>query len=82
VPLLGDVLNHTVSPPLTQMTLPGTLRKMFAPRRVPDRFSDVFPRALIPRPEQIRAISQRVRSWSRRQQRCDGTMAESAVRPS
>ena len=58
VPLLGDVLNHTVSPPLTQMTLPGTLRKMFAPRRVPDRFSDVFPRALIPRPEQIRAMSQ------------------------
>ena len=58
VPLLGDVLNHTVSPPLMQMTLPGTLRKMFAPRRVPDRFSDVFPRALIPRPEQIRAMSQ------------------------
>ena len=58
VPLLGDVLNHTVSPPLTQMTLPGTLRKMFAPRPVPDRFSYVFPRALIPRPEQIRAMSQ------------------------
>ena len=58
VPLLGDVLNHTVSPPLMQMTLPGTLRKMFAPRRVPDRFSNVFPRALIPRPEQIRAMSQ------------------------
>jgi pimeloyl-ACP methyl ester carboxylesterase len=58
VPLLGDVLNHTVSPPLTQMTLPRTLRKMFAPRRVPDRFSDVFPKALIPRPKQIRAMSQ------------------------
>ena len=38
VPVLGDLLNHTVSPPLTQMTLPGTLRTMFAPRRVPDRF--------------------------------------------
>ncbi len=58
VPLLGDVLNHTVSPPLTQLTLPGTWRKMFAPRRVPDRFSHRFPRALIPRPEQIRAMSQ------------------------
>jgi pimeloyl-ACP methyl ester carboxylesterase len=30
VPLLGDVLNHTVSPPLTQMTLPRTLRNVCA----------------------------------------------------
>jgi pimeloyl-ACP methyl ester carboxylesterase len=58
VPVLGDLLNHTVSPPLMHMTLPGTLRTMFAPRRVPDRFRDVFPEALIPRPKQIRAISQ------------------------
>jgi pimeloyl-ACP methyl ester carboxylesterase len=58
VPLLGDVLNHTVSPPLTQMTLPGILRKMFAPRPVPNRFSAAFPRALISRPGQIRAMSQ------------------------
>ena len=58
VPVLGDLLNHTVSPPLMHMTLPGTLRTMFAPRRVPDRFRDVFPEALIPRPKQIRAMSQ------------------------
>jgi pimeloyl-ACP methyl ester carboxylesterase len=58
VPVLGDLLNHTVSPPLTHCTLPGTLRTMFAPRRVPDRFRDVFPKALIPRPKQIRAMSQ------------------------
>jgi pimeloyl-ACP methyl ester carboxylesterase len=58
VPVLGDLLNHTVSPPLTHMTLPGTLRTMFAPRRVPDRFRDLFPKALIPRPKQIRAMSQ------------------------
>jgi pimeloyl-ACP methyl ester carboxylesterase len=58
LPLLGDLLNHTVSPPLTHMTLPRTLRTMFAPRRVPDRFRDVFPEALIPRPKQIRAMSQ------------------------
>jgi len=58
VPVLGDLLTHTVSPPLTHMTLPGTLRTMFAPRRVPDRFSDLFPKALIPRPKQIRAMSQ------------------------
>jgi pimeloyl-ACP methyl ester carboxylesterase len=57
VPILGDLLNHTVSPPLTHMTLPGTLRTMFAPRRVPDRFRDVFPKALIPRPKQMRAMS-------------------------
>ena len=36
VPVLGDLLNHTVSPPLTHMTLPGTLRTMFAPRPVSD----------------------------------------------
>jgi pimeloyl-ACP methyl ester carboxylesterase len=58
VPVLGDLLNHTVSPPLMHMTLPGTLRTMFAPRRVPDRFGDNFPEALIPRPKQIRAMSQ------------------------
>jgi pimeloyl-ACP methyl ester carboxylesterase len=58
VPILGDLLNHTVSPPLTHMTLPGTLRTMFAPRRVPDRFGDAFPKSLIPRPKQIRAMSQ------------------------
>jgi pimeloyl-ACP methyl ester carboxylesterase len=58
VPVLGDLLTHTISPPLTQMTLPGTLRTMFAPRRVPDRFQQVFPKALIPRPKQIHAMSQ------------------------
>src|SRR5688572_17142359 len=58
VPLLGDLLNDTVSPPLTHMTLPGTLRAMFAPHPVSDRFRDVFPEALIPRPKQIRAMSQ------------------------
>lgn len=58
VPVLGDLLNHTLSPPLTRRTLPGTFRTMFAPRRVPDRFRDVFPKSLIPRPTQIRAMSQ------------------------
>jgi pimeloyl-ACP methyl ester carboxylesterase len=58
VPILGDLLNHTVSPPLTHMTLPGTLRTMFAPRRVPDRVLDAFPKSLIPRPKQVRAMSQ------------------------
>jgi pimeloyl-ACP methyl ester carboxylesterase len=58
LPVLGDLLNHTVSPLLTRMTLPGTLRTMFAPRGVPDRFRDAFPKALIPRPKQIRAMSQ------------------------
>jgi pimeloyl-ACP methyl ester carboxylesterase len=58
VPVLGDLLNHTISPPLTHMTLPGTLRTMFAPRPVPDRFRDTFPKSLIPRPKQLRAMSQ------------------------
>jgi pimeloyl-ACP methyl ester carboxylesterase len=58
VPVLGDLLNHTVSPLLTHMTLPGTLRTMFAPRPVPDRFRDTFPNSLIPRPKQLRAMSQ------------------------
>jgi pimeloyl-ACP methyl ester carboxylesterase len=58
VPVLGDLLNHTVSPPLTHLTLPGTLRTMFAPHRVPDRFHHAFPKGLIPRPKQIRAMSQ------------------------
>jgi pimeloyl-ACP methyl ester carboxylesterase len=58
LPLLGALLNHTVSPLLTRITLPGTLRTMFAPRPVPNRFWDAFPKALISRPKQIRAMSQ------------------------
>lgn len=57
-PVLGDLLTHTISPPLTQMTLPSTLRAMFAPRRVPVRFQHLFPQALIPRPKQIGAMAE------------------------
>ena len=56
-PGLGPVLRHTLAPPFARLTLPSTLRTMFAPRPVPPAFHALFPRELVPRPSQIRATA-------------------------
>ena len=56
-PGLGPLLRHTLAPPFARLTLPSTLRTMFAPRSVPARFHALFPRELVPRPSQIRATA-------------------------
>ena len=58
VPVLGDVLRHTVSPLLGAATLPLLIKGMFAPRPVPERFQEGFPRGMAVRPSQIRAEAQ------------------------
>ena len=55
VPVLGDVLRHTVSPLFGAATLPLLLKGMFAPLPVPERFQQGFPRGMAVRPLQIRA---------------------------
>ncbi len=55
VPVLGDVLRHTVSPLLGAATLPLLLKGMFAPLPVPERFQQGFERGMAVRPLQIRA---------------------------
>ena len=55
VPVLGDVLRHTVSPLLGAATLPLVIKGMFAPLPVPERFQQGFERGMAVRPLQIRA---------------------------
>jgi len=55
VPVLGDLLRHTVSPLFGAATLPLLVKGMFAPLPVPERFEEGFPHAMAVRPSQIRA---------------------------
>ena len=55
VPILGDVLRHTISPLFGAATLPLLLKGMFAPLPVPERFQQGFERGMAVRPLQIRA---------------------------
>ena len=54
IPLLGDVLSHTISPLLSRLMWPLLLRKIFGPNPVPKKF-DEFPEEMAVRPSQIRA---------------------------
>jgi pimeloyl-ACP methyl ester carboxylesterase len=54
IPLIGDVLSHTLSPLLSRLIWPLMLRKIFGPSPVPDKFRG-FPEEMAVRPSQIRA---------------------------
>jgi pimeloyl-ACP methyl ester carboxylesterase len=54
IPLISDLLSHTISPLLGRLNWPLLLRKMFGPKPVPEKF-DGFPREMAMRPSQIRA---------------------------
>jgi pimeloyl-ACP methyl ester carboxylesterase len=54
-PLLGDILNHTIMPALAKHAAPFMLRKIFAPRGVPARFTAGFPMDLALRPKSLHA---------------------------
>ena len=58
IPVLGDLLNHTVTPFIGEAMAPRLIEKMFAPQGVSPRFSDRFPLALTLRPSQIRAFAE------------------------
>lgn len=55
LPVLGDALRHTVSPPIARLVLPGAIRAMFAPAPVPEHFDRLFPKDMMVRPIQLRA---------------------------
>ena len=55
VPILGDVLRHTISPLFGAASLPLLLKGMFAPLPMPERFQQGFERGMPVRPLQIRA---------------------------
>jgi pimeloyl-ACP methyl ester carboxylesterase len=58
IPVIGDALRHTISPPLARLMLPGGIRAMFAPAPVPERFDRLFPKELMVRPIQLRASAE------------------------
>lgn len=57
VPVLGDVLSHTVSPMLGRMLWPAILRKLFGPAPPPLKFRG-FPKEMALRPSQVRAAAE------------------------
>lgn len=58
VPILGDLVSYTVAPIIAWAVLPGALRKIFAPRAVPQTFKNEFPASLVLRPRQLRAAAE------------------------
>ena len=56
LPLVGDVLSHTISPILGRLLWPFFLRKIFGPNPVPKKFAG-FPKEMAMRPSQIRAAA-------------------------
>src|SRR5215207_851692 len=58
IPVIGDALRHTISPPLARLMLPGGIRVMFAPAPVPEPFDRLFPKELMLRPLHLRASAE------------------------
>ncbi|WP_407531129.1 alpha/beta fold hydrolase [Methylobacterium oryzisoli] len=58
IPVVGDVMRHTVSPPISRLILPGLIKAMFAPADVPERFDAQMPKELMLRPSQLRAAAE------------------------
>lgn len=56
LPLIGDLLSHTISPILGRLIWPLLLRKIFGPSPVPKKFAG-FPKEMAMRPSQIRAAA-------------------------
>lgn len=54
LPLIGDILSHTLSPLISRAAWPLMLMKIFGPRSVPKKFR-AFPKEMALRPSQIRA---------------------------
>ncbi len=56
VPVLGDLLAHTVAPLVGLLTGPAAVKASFAPAPVSDKFA-AFPKAMALRPSQVRATA-------------------------
>jgi len=54
IPLVGDVLRHSISPIVSRVMWPLLMTKIFGPRSVPKKFEG-FPKEMALRPSQIRA---------------------------
>lgn len=57
VPIIGDVMSHTISPVLARLITPLTVHQVFAPAPVPPVFAKL-PLSMSRRPSQLRAAAQ------------------------
>jgi pimeloyl-ACP methyl ester carboxylesterase len=60
IPVIGDIMRYTITPPLARLIAPKLIRRIFAPRPVPRRFAENFPLELALRPWQLRASAEEV----------------------
>jgi pimeloyl-ACP methyl ester carboxylesterase len=58
IPVIGDVMRHTVSPLVARAVLPRMIARVFEPAPVPERFDRLFPKSLMLRPSQLRAAAE------------------------
>ncbi|MDX2205908.1 MAG: alpha/beta hydrolase [Hyphomicrobiaceae bacterium] len=58
IPVVGDLISHTVGPFIGEAMAPRLIERMFAPQGVPPRFAAAFPVPLTLRPSQIRAFAE------------------------
>jgi pimeloyl-ACP methyl ester carboxylesterase len=54
IPVIGDILSHTLAPILARVMWPALMNKIFCPSVVPVKFSG-FPKEMALRPSQLRA---------------------------
>jgi pimeloyl-ACP methyl ester carboxylesterase len=84
IPVLGDVLRHTIGPPAAALMAKRLVPKMFAPRPVPRAFVEEFPLPLAFRPGQLRASAENsafmVPRWFRAPRRSPTATAASPCR--
>ncbi|HRO15342.1 MAG TPA: alpha/beta hydrolase [Paracoccus sp. (in: a-proteobacteria)] len=57
LPIVGDVMRHTLSPLAGRLIWPRLMRRIFSPAPVPEKFR-AFPREMALRPSQLRASAE------------------------
>jgi len=58
IPVIGDALRYTISPISSWLGLPLFAKKTFAPRPVPESVKREYPRLMLIRPSQLRAVAE------------------------
>lgn len=57
LPIIGNMLRHTVLPLIAWLAAPLAFRKMFKPQPVPQRFKDRYPVGMAARPSQLKSTA-------------------------
>jgi pimeloyl-ACP methyl ester carboxylesterase len=57
LPVLGDLISHTIAPVTSRLLWPRILSRLFGPSPVPERFSRDFPVEMVLRPSQLRSAA-------------------------